>query len=237
MKKPPVCFLSLRLPLFTLALLQAPFARAQLVYDTEAAFVNEAIQPGYYLENFELLPSGDLGKSRDFPGNPATFSYTVTASASGGPVNLWGVQTAPFGTSLSTDQYDTKITITFAGGNVTAVGGVFFLTDVDGNTSEGTLTVRLTDNTTHTFDHPLTSVASGQEPFLGLTALPGTFISSLEIIPNLGSAWATVENVYVGTAVPEPSQWTLSFGLIGLAYAAIRRCRANVRYGSYGQLL
>ena len=113
-------------------------------------------------------------------------------------------------------------TARFILGNVTAVGGYFFVTDVGNNPLTGTVTLSFNDGTS-------TTVASGSPvPFLGYTAdLP---LSSLTISGPGNNHWVSMDDFYVGSAdspdVPEPSTWMLG-GAGLLALASLRRLHRN----------
>jgi len=107
---------------------------------------------------------------------------------------------------------------------VTAVGGYFFSTNVDGEPDGGSLTLTLSDGTPVTINN--TSLSS----FVGFLS-PGVFITSLDITPAFDS-YATVADLYVGdvgsgggTGVPEPA----TFGLLaaGLIVGGLLRKRLS----------
>jgi hypothetical protein len=201
------CFL-LAAVAITLALPSA--VKADIVYTDEAAFLAN-VQPGYYKETFDSL-------SNPVP-NPATFSlngFSYDAAAAGG---LYAVFPASDG-ALSTSNSDTSLILTFTSGNVTAVGGYFFPTDLLGQITPGIVTVALDNGTTQ-------DVTTGAlTSFLGFTTtVPITSltisISANDLDPN--NKWSTVNDLFVGTAnsptaAPEPATLVLaSIGLLGLA--------------------
>src|SRR5476651_2229131 len=111
---------------WTLLAASSPAVAATVVTYTDVAAFQSAIQPGYYLENFDSLTPG---QSLDPSGNiaPMSFSsldsaYSYTADAPGD--SLWVVQDPNnvAGQSLSTDSPGFDMIFTFASG-IRAVGG------------------------------------------------------------------------------------------------------------------
>jgi hypothetical protein len=191
-------------------------ARADVIYTDRAAFLAN-VQPGFYLETFDSLPQGFLPSPLSFSGSG--FSYTASAVGDffnvGPPGDVW----------LSTNLQSAPIVFQFTSGNVTAVGGSFFLTNTPGDPTTGMLTVGLNDGTSVT----LTNVPS--DSFLGFISTSG-FITSLTVTPiSGGDIYATVNNFIIGQAVvvPEPNSLAL-FGIVVTAagYLARRRRRPSV---------
>jgi len=197
---------------------------------TDVAAFQSAIQPGYYLENFDSLTPG---QSLDPSGNiaPMSFSsldsaYSYTADAPGD--SLWVVQDPNnvAGQSLSTDSPGFNMIFTFASG-IRAVGGNFFATDIYGNVTSGLITITLGDGTTQTLTDPLGT------DFGGFTSI-GSDISSLTVsaAPDplqdslLTPVYGTVDNFYTGTTVtPEPQSVFLLLGGLAAGVLQLRRRR------------
>ena len=202
---------ALALSLF--AITAAHFSKAQgadAIYTDQTTFL-ASIQPGYYLETFDSLP-------KDFVSSPQPFSlngFAYTASAAGdffnvGPGNdVW----------LSTSNNTTGIVFVMTSNNVTAIGGYFFLTDLDGNITTGTVTATLDDGSTFSI------VAPSATSFIGFTSsMP---IQSLTVTPDLVT-FATVNDFIAGTTVPEPSSLLLlAVGAVISAIAYRRHTGAN----------
>lgn len=193
-------------------------ASGAIVYFPDEAPFLAALQPGYYTETFDGLPLGFADSPLSFAGNG--FSYDASApngffQLDGGAGDVW----------LSTDTPFDPIVFNFTSGNVTGVGGFFFLTDFDGAVVPGSFEVLLSDGTFGT----ATNFTSGT--FLGFTTDPGVFITSLIITPIDGvgiDVFATANNLTVGAVVPEPA--ALSLCLVGaLGLAAARTARRRLR--------
>ena len=190
--------------------------RAATLFTNSTAFVNN-LQSGFYLENFEGLAVASAPTTFSVNG----FSYTTTAPGDTLYVNP---ATANSTKALSTDTAGAGIAINFTSGNVTAVGGNFFLSDFGANPVAGNLTINLSDGTSEI----VSSVASSNLPFRGFTTTGSTFITSLNLLPFTATApfqFNTLDNLYVGqaqaqsTAVPEP--FTIIGTLVG-GTAALR---------------
>lgn len=168
----------------------------------------------YYLNTFTTLTDGiPLTSVLPFSGNG--FSYNVAASGTDG---LYGIGTTGSPSWLSTFDPGATLTITFTSGNVTAIGGNFFNTNID--------TTELTDTITVLLSGVVGSVtlpAPSDTPndFWGYLSTPGVFITGLTITPN-NDDFATLANFYAGavpaggTGTPEPA----TFGLLAAGIAA-----------------
>lgn len=195
---------------FVLLLLAALPTFAATVYNDLPSFL-AAIDPSYYLNDFEGIGYGDLGTTLNFSGG----SYIYSAYAS---LDLWG-QDSGGSHVLSTNNAVDPLVFTFTGGNPTAVGGNFFPTDVSGNPTAGVITLDLSDGT----EVILTDAPSSS--FTGFITSGGIYITSLTLTGSGGPpfVWPTVDNLIVGQAaggqggVPEPATLLLLGGaLVGL---------------------
>ena len=115
------------------------------------------------------------------------------------------------------------MTVAFTSGNVTAVGGTFIQSDAGENPLAGTFHVILSDGT----DQSVTSLGSGTQPFTGFTTTSPTFITSMTVSSPGAGSFATLENLTVGAAVPEPQHYAMAAGLGLLAFGAFRRVRSG----------
>jgi hypothetical protein len=183
-----------------------------IVYTNQTDFL-AAVKPGYYLETFDSLPQGVvLPSPQSFSGNGFAYNASVT-------VDFFNVG-PPGDTWFSTDFAGDPITFTFTGRPVTAVGGFFFPTDLAGDVTPGTITLTLSDGTTQVLTNP------GATTFLGFVS-NGAAISTLTVTPSgQDFTWATVNDLIVGQAIPEPTTVAV-FGLLAAgAFGVRRRVRA-----------
>lgn len=176
------------------------------VYTDSASFLAD-VQPGFYFNNFTGVPQGDQG-SLNFSGNG--FAYTISAVGPGSNrlFNGPGI--------ISTDFATDAIQITFTSGNVTAVGGNMWATDVNFNAITANMVVSLSDGTTVNF------TASNANAFRGFTSTQTITSLTIDALDTGTNAWSTLDNLYVGAAVPAPNAMAL-LGLGGLAAARRRR--------------
>jgi hypothetical protein len=161
-----------------------------------------------YLETFDSQPYGTVIAS---PLNFSGSGFSYSASANGGFYNIKDGTTSDVW--LSTQGNTVPLTLTFSS-NVTAVGGSIFATDYYGTAGAGQFTFVLDDNTlvTRTLD---------QNSFEGfISSLP---INSLTIYPQSNASFVTINDLYVGTKLPEPSG--LAVMLVAGAGLLSRRAR------------
>ncbi len=177
----------------------------------EAGFLG-VIQPDYYLEDFDGYTYGSpLDGSQTTCAYGPVNGYAYTASA---PQGLWSNVGA-----LSTNNTADPLTIEFTGKPVTAVGGIYGVTDIAGEPIDGVAHVTFSDGSW--FDITYTG---GSNAFMGYTSdIPIT--SMVFDAPDDGDVyrWPQLDHFYVGQVVPEPA----SLAVLGLgALALLRRRRA-----------
>jgi hypothetical protein len=186
------------------------------VFTTQVAFQAAATTPyGNYVETFDSLnPAVTLASPQTF--SNGGFSYTASVSTT----SFFPAGTSGSDVWLSTNTATDTITLNnFAGGNVSAVGGNFFGTDISGLFATGDVTLTATD-ASGTVSQTINSATLTS--FVGFIS-SGSFssISIAAVQPTSGFLWPTVNNLYVGsaassTAVPEP--FTILGTLFGAGY-------------------
>ncbi len=194
-------------------------AQAGTVYTDLPSFMAQ-LQPGYYLETFDGIGLGLLGVTLGF--SDGTYSYTASAPA---PHELFG-QYAPSSVTdrvLSNNTATDTIRFDFTSANVTAVGGYFFPTNILYELIPGNTVLTLSDGT-------VVALMDGTPAsFVGFTTDPGVWITSLTVdaVDTPGDPpvyrWPTVNDLYVGTAIPEPTTGALLAGGVLLLAALARR--------------
>jgi hypothetical protein len=172
-------------------------------YFNESTFLN-AISPGYYLEDFDAFTYGDIGGPLDF-GPVNGFSYTMSATT-----GLYANDG-----SMTTENLNDALNITFTGLDVTAAGGIFWPTDEDGENQTGPIYVSLDDGSgVYHVNLPSASSAS----FLGFVTDGAAFVSMSISGPGVTDRYPTVDHFYAGAAVPAPGAILLAglgAGLVG----------------------
>ena len=194
---------------------------AVTTYTNQAAFFN-ALQDPAYFESFNEFSGQTITGPQAFTFGPVGFTMSGTASNkidySTGTAAEGSVYPAGF------SNFD-SVLLTFSG-NVTAIGGTFFLTNAQfGELAGGNVTATLATGESIVLASTSTF---GTEPFGGFTST--TPITSLRLsgpfYVNGTSAYVTLDNLYIsGTAaVPEPGTWALlAGGGAVLLFAAARR--------------
>jgi hypothetical protein len=160
------------------------------VYYDETSFT-AATNADAYLAELDDFPEGMLDALS--MGSPSGYQYTVRAVAPPGPwePSLWGL---PDG--LSTLNSTDTIEISFTGAPVTAVGGLFWVTDMEGAPvlDGANILVTLADGTSQQV------VSSDPASFLGFTSSEP--IASIRVsapAPAAGEClWPTMAHVYAG---------------------------------------
>ncbi len=174
------------------------------VYTDEGSFLSN-IEPGSYFEEFDGVPVGAAGPLLSF--TDGTYSYDITAVGAG-TNDLFNNPSL-----VSTDSALDALVITFTSGNVLAVGGVMFATDISFIPVAANMTVTLSDGTVANY------VSTGAN-FRGFTSDVTITSLTIDADDSLFNAWSTLDNLRVGT-VPAPG--TLAMLGLGCVFAARRR--------------
>ena len=185
-----------------LAFLSASSFASTVTYTSSAAFLAH-VAPGGYTENFNSL--GSPGPAGPILFSSGGFSYAVSAPS--------GLYANGF---LGTGAGYEELTIDFTSGNVTAVGGNFFATDISDAFFAAEMNIALSDGTNVSF-----TPGSVADSYRGFTS-DVTITSLMLTVSNVDfeTLYAGLDNLTVGeaaTAVPEPTSWAL----VGVAMAGL----------------
>jgi hypothetical protein len=179
------------------AILCASSAGGATVYTNQATFIS-TINPGYYLENFQATNPPSY--------NSGGFSYTVS-----------GDTIYDSGSFIGNINQNIAFTITFTSGNVTAVGGDFFINDISDNFLTAPVSITLSDATSISY------TPTSQAEFRGFVS-NGPIITSLIFGAPGADRFNNLDNLIVGTAIPEPS----SIFLMGLGFISSLTYRRRI---------
>ncbi len=165
---------------------QASSSNLTSTYTDQATFL-AAVDAGYYAEAFNSVTEGSQGTPLVF--SSGGFGYSIFG-ATGSLYNGDGF--------ISLDLAADQIVITFTSGNVTAVGGNLWATDIGFNPLGSPIIATLNDGST------VTVPVSAANTFIGFTS--DTPITSLTIdAPDSpATAWPTLDNLVVGAAGGAP---------------------------------
>ena len=180
---------------------------AAAVFTSSSAFLAQ-VEPGAYTETFNSVVDANTNV-QSFSG-PGGFGYTATLPS--GQLFYFGAS------ALSTNQPNVPVTLTFTGTAVTAIGGHFYAIDIGDAFLSAPVSIGLSDGTTETFTPGSAASYRGYTSSVAITSL--TFSSGAP------GAYATVDNLTIGTAianqsVPEPG----TVALVGLALVGLMATR------------
>ena len=214
-------------PLALLCFTGAANAQSSVYMDKSMFLLNLA--SGSYTENFNSLSGGPLAPITFTDGKLGGFKFV--ASASHGLIPLTGGS----GAALSTFDATDALSIVFTGAPVTAIGGNFFNTDVNGNFVSSNVTVNINNGSSVQINLTPTSI----NDFSGFTTSAGSItslsIKSTSFIPTAPSTqtYPSLDNFIVGSfsgapqggTVPEPGSLAqlAGFGIVGAGFVLKRR--------------
>jgi hypothetical protein len=219
---------TLRTTCLAAALLFAGASQAALTeYNTQASFLGAVLASG--TDNFNSLAQG-TPISGPLARTAGSFSYSVNATLT----DATGVYNNPFynvgpagDTWLSSDSALATITFSGFGPGVTAIGGSFFPTNLAGAVTAGSVTLVATDSAgsvTRTLLNPTASTFWGVASDTSLVSL--TLIAVNGAGSTTNNFFPAVNDLVLGSAVPEPQTWALLVaGMLAIGGAVRRRQR------------
>lgn len=190
--------------------------RGAAVHTDVPTFVSNML-PDYYMEPFDWCVYGNYQQwTWDSPVVNG-YSYTMSTGPAGASY-LWSNNGA-----MSTEYALDLLHVAFTGKPVTAVGGLLFGSDINGNWVPAGVTIDLSDGTHYVYNN------TSPNNFRGfITDVPIVSMTIDCVDPGPPYYWSTVDNFYVGTVIPEPSS-ILVWGLlatVGITVAWYRRRKA-----------
>jgi hypothetical protein len=199
------------------ALAGSAFGQAT-VFNNQAAFVNQLAGP-FLQDNFDGVPTGlvDPLTGLDFSQNGFSFNVNAVDSAVDGDGTNDGLFNDPG--LLSNNSATDAMVFTFTSGNVTAVGGNFFSSDISFAPIPLMLDFQLSDGTNV---QVTTSGASDFTGFVNLNGITSLTVDALDDPITPAFNWPAADAIWVGRAVPTPGAISV-LGLAGLAAARRRR--------------
>ena len=210
-------------PLAAFALLAVAGASqaALTVYTTEAAYLAAIANPG--TDTFDDLP---LGGTIDGPLNrtAGVHTYATSSSAENGFPDSFFPAGSPGDVWLSTNSALSTIAFYGFSPGVVGIGGFFFGSDIAGDFLAGqTLSLLATDGGGSVSETIFNATTRSFLGFVSDGALASLTVSVIQ--PEDAFAWPTVNNVTLGSVVPEPETYALMIGGLGLLGFMARRRR------------
>lgn len=189
-------------------------AQAQIsVFTSLAAFNAAVVTPG--TDTFDGFSVTGVTAS-PITRNAGSFSYTAQAES-----GFFGAGTFA-NPALSTNTATDLVTFLNFSSGVSAFGGNFYATDINGQFVSGDVTLQITDGSGASTSRTISGATSG---FLGFVSTSGSLlqVTLTAVQPASGFAWPTVDNLVLA-AVPEPETYALMLAGLGLiGYMARRR--------------
>ena len=157
------------------------------IYDDRADFLANVLG-GHYEEGFDNVPLNLVEDPLLFSQDGFSYSVYSALPYNGEQGGLWN---GPGFISLNSA--NDQIEITFTSGNVSAVGGNFWATDIDFNATGTSVVFQLSNGTSHTVDVTSASTFTG---FVTESTITSITIDAPDVPAN---AWSTMDNLIVGT--------------------------------------
>lgn len=189
------------------------------VFASESAFVAQLDGP-FFFDDFAGIQVGPVDNPLVLSGN----GFVIEARGLDSPIEGDGFDGGLFNDPglLSLNQANDVLRLDFVSGNVTAVGGNFFASDINFAPIPLLVTFELNDGTFETIS------TDGPEfrGYVNLNGISSLIIDAPDVLDGAGNVitpnWPAVDDLWVGRAIPSPG----AVGLLGLAgLAAARRRR------------
>lgn len=196
----------------------ASAVQAQISVFTSLAAFNAAV----FAPGTDTFDGFSITGATPSPLNRNAGSYSYTVESDGGFFFGAGTFANP---ALSTNTATDLMTFLNFGSGVSAFGGNFYPTDINGQFIAGDVTLVITDGSGASVTRTITGAS--QSGFLGFVSSSGSLqqVTLAAVQPAAGFAWPTVDNLVLA-AVPEPETYALMLAGLGLIGFMARRRRA-----------
>lgn len=200
--------------ILALSLLAGSGAPAAIIQFTDRAAFLAALPPGYFSTDFSSLTAGDQTVTHVTLNGGSPSLNVIVASRNGADSaageTLWLADTGNVVTGLgNSTTFSDQLAISAP--SFTAIGGDWFLADIDDDYVAGGVTLTFSDSTV--FNVASTSQPGSFRGYISDAPLSGLKVSAPD--PNLTNGWVTIDNLVV--SVPEPgSAVFLGLALTGM---------------------